>query len=141
MRDIVSDILTWSWFSEPHGYNFNGHLIRDPGGNICVALAPDLSDTYRRLRADFVRRWVAQPQRILPYTAMPVNIPYKTDSPHFGGVNQNLYSGTSIQQLDAVVDFLMNFDVYTKRQAAITPLVNAAAKRAAAQAEAGVGGE
>ncbi len=36
MRDIVSDILTWSWFSEPHGYNFNGHLVRDPGGSICI---------------------------------------------------------------------------------------------------------
>ena len=36
MRDVVSDILTWSWFSEPHGYNFNGHLLRHPGGNICV---------------------------------------------------------------------------------------------------------
>ncbi len=36
MRDIVSDILTWPWFSEPHGYSFNGHLVRDPGGNICV---------------------------------------------------------------------------------------------------------
>ena len=36
MREIVDGILTWSWFSEPHGYDFNGHLIRDPGGNICV---------------------------------------------------------------------------------------------------------
>ena len=36
MRDIVSDILTWLWFSEPHGYNFNGHLVRDPGGNVCI---------------------------------------------------------------------------------------------------------
>lgn len=36
MREIVNGILTWSWFSEPHGYDFNGHLIRDPGGNICV---------------------------------------------------------------------------------------------------------
>ncbi len=36
MRDIVSNILTWPWFSEPHGYNFNGHLVRDPGGNICI---------------------------------------------------------------------------------------------------------
>ena len=36
MRDIVSDILTWPWFSEPHGYNFNGHLVRDPGGNVCI---------------------------------------------------------------------------------------------------------
>ncbi len=36
MRDIVSYILTWPWYSEPHGYNFNGHLVRDPGGNICI---------------------------------------------------------------------------------------------------------
>ena len=36
MRELVSDILTWPWFSEPHGYNFNGHLVRDPGGNICI---------------------------------------------------------------------------------------------------------
>ena len=36
MQEIVSGILMWSWFSEPHGYDFNGHLIRDPGGNICV---------------------------------------------------------------------------------------------------------
>ena len=36
MLEIVTNILTWTWFSEPHGYNFNGHLIRDPGGNICV---------------------------------------------------------------------------------------------------------
>ncbi len=36
MREIVDGILMWSWFSEPHGYDFNGHLIRDPGGNICI---------------------------------------------------------------------------------------------------------
>jgi glyoxylase-like metal-dependent hydrolase (beta-lactamase superfamily II) len=36
MREIVSDILTWPWFSEPPGYNFNGHRVRDPGGNICI---------------------------------------------------------------------------------------------------------
>ena len=36
MREIVTDIFTWSWFSEPHGYNFNGHLIRRPEGNLCI---------------------------------------------------------------------------------------------------------
>ena len=36
MQVIVDDILTWTWFSEPHGYNFNGHLIRDSGGNVCI---------------------------------------------------------------------------------------------------------
>jgi glyoxylase-like metal-dependent hydrolase (beta-lactamase superfamily II) len=36
METILGDVLTWSWFSEPHGYNFNSLLIRDPHGNICV---------------------------------------------------------------------------------------------------------
>lgn len=36
MREILTDIFTWPWFSEPHGYNFNGHFIRHPDGNICV---------------------------------------------------------------------------------------------------------
>jgi glyoxylase-like metal-dependent hydrolase (beta-lactamase superfamily II) len=36
METILGDIFTWSWFSEPHGYNFNSLLIRDPGGNICI---------------------------------------------------------------------------------------------------------
>ena len=36
MRDIISDILTWPWFSQPHGYDFNGHLVRDPCGNVRI---------------------------------------------------------------------------------------------------------
>ena len=36
MQEIVNDIFTWTWFSEPHGYNFNGHLIRHPEGNLCI---------------------------------------------------------------------------------------------------------
>ena len=28
MQEILTDIFTWAWFSEPHGYNFNGYLIR-----------------------------------------------------------------------------------------------------------------
>jgi glyoxylase-like metal-dependent hydrolase (beta-lactamase superfamily II) len=36
METILGDVFTWSWFSEPHGYNFNSLLIRDPLGNICI---------------------------------------------------------------------------------------------------------
>jgi len=36
MREILTDIFTWPWFSEPHGYNFNGHFIRYAGRNLCV---------------------------------------------------------------------------------------------------------
>lgn len=36
MREILTDIFTWPWFSEPHGYNFNGHFICHADGNLCV---------------------------------------------------------------------------------------------------------
>jgi len=36
MREVVSGIYTWPWFSEPHGYNFSGHFILHAGGNICI---------------------------------------------------------------------------------------------------------
>ena len=41
MNEIVTDILTWAWFSAPHGYNFNGYLVRHPG-------ATSASIRYRR---------------------------------------------------------------------------------------------
>ena len=36
MQTILGDILTWPWFSERHGYNFNGFLIPDASGNLCI---------------------------------------------------------------------------------------------------------
>jgi glyoxylase-like metal-dependent hydrolase (beta-lactamase superfamily II) len=36
MQEILTGIYTWPWFSEPHGYNFNGHLILHAGGNLCI---------------------------------------------------------------------------------------------------------
>lgn len=36
MREILEGIFTWPWFSQRHGYDFNGYLVRHPGGNVCV---------------------------------------------------------------------------------------------------------
>ncbi len=36
MREILPGIFTWPWFSEPHGYNFNGYLVLHPEGNLCI---------------------------------------------------------------------------------------------------------
>jgi glyoxylase-like metal-dependent hydrolase (beta-lactamase superfamily II) len=51
MREILSGIHTWPWFSEPHGYNFNGHLILHAGGNLCIdpvePTAADLEEIAR----------------------------------------------------------------------------------------------
>ena len=51
MNEIVPDILTWAWFSEPHGYNFNGYLVHPPEGNLCIDPVPpgdaDLAEIVR----------------------------------------------------------------------------------------------
>jgi mono/diheme cytochrome c family protein len=109
------------------GYCVKCHLIGDfsPGASPQM-LAPNLADVYRRLRPDYVRRWIADPRHVLPYTTMPAYIPYQEDAPHLGGVSQDLYHGTSIEQLDALVDLLMNFDRHSVTRSPITPLVEAA---------------
>ncbi len=45
MEEIVDGIFTWSRLSEPHGYNFNGYLVRHQGGNVVVdPVEPDEAD-------------------------------------------------------------------------------------------------
>ena len=90
--------------------------------------APDLARVFERLRPGYIRRWIAKPNGVLPYTGMPVNVPYKPEDLEFqGGVSQQLYHGTSVEQIDALVDLLMNYDKYAQRRASIRPLVEAAA--------------
>ncbi len=51
MNEIVPDIFTWAWFSEPHGYNFNGHLVRHAQGNLCIdPVPPDSADLAEIVR-------------------------------------------------------------------------------------------
>jgi hypothetical protein len=92
------------------------------GGGVST-FGPRLDDVYRRMRPDYVRRWVANPKGILPYTGMPVNIPYEPAPPNFGGVSQQLFPGPSFMQLDGVVDLLMNYDEYARRRTSVKSLV------------------
>jgi cytochrome c2 len=100
------------------------HALGDyqPKGG-ATTLGPELSEIYRRLRPDYLKRWLANPARILPYTGMPANISYIPDAPHQGGVSQALFPGTSTEQLEGVVDLLLNFDLYAKRRTSIKSLV------------------
>ena len=56
MNEIVTDIFTWAWFSEPHGYNFNGYLVRHPDGNLCIDPVPPSDETL----AEIARMGVAK---------------------------------------------------------------------------------
>jgi glyoxylase-like metal-dependent hydrolase (beta-lactamase superfamily II) len=58
METIAEGIRTWSWFSTPHGYNFNGLLIAHPQGNICI-------DPVEASSADFEEIVRAHPTRVL----------------------------------------------------------------------------
>ena len=104
------------------------------------AQAPNLADVYRRLRPEYLRKWLAKPNSILPYTAMPVNVPYDPDKPFLGTtVPQDLYHGASVEQVDALVDLLMNFDQYARQETKVAPLVKAAAEKQPATPAAGGG--
>jgi cytochrome c2 len=87
------------------------HLLGDyaPPGNP-KALAPQLSTVHERLRPEYIRGWIANPKRFLPYTGMPVNIPVTQP------VSQDLYAGSSEQQVDALTDLLMHFDRFAKER-------------------------
>jgi len=56
MREILRDIFTWPWFSEPHGYNFNGYLVCHAGGNLCI----DPVEPTEEILEEIARRGVAQ---------------------------------------------------------------------------------
>lgn len=36
MNEVVPDVFTWSRLSPAHGYDFNGYLVRDAAGNLCI---------------------------------------------------------------------------------------------------------
>ncbi len=97
------------------------HKVGDftPAGSP-AALAPNLDRVYQRLRPDFVQKWIGNPKRLLPYTGMPVNFP--PDKP----ADQNLFPGSSLDQVEGVVDFLLNYDTYMKDRTSIKPMVKPA---------------
>lgn len=56
MHEILTGIYSWPWFSEPHGYNFNGHFIRHADGNLCVdPVEPNKEDLEELARQGVAR--------------------------------------------------------------------------------------
>ncbi len=56
MKEILPDILTWGVLSEPHGYDFNGTLVRDGGGNLCIDPVEPSAEILDRLTDEGVAR-------------------------------------------------------------------------------------
>jgi glyoxylase-like metal-dependent hydrolase (beta-lactamase superfamily II) len=90
MREILPDVFTWSWFSEPHGYDFNGYLVRHGDGNLCidpVQPGPDLAEIEHLGVAKILvtnRNHSRASQLIRERTEAPVMI-HPDDAPHARG--------------------------------------------------------
>ena len=56
MREFAPGILAWSRLSEPHGYDFNGTLLLDRAGNLCIDPVEPSDEDIQRLVAEGVAR-------------------------------------------------------------------------------------
>ena len=74
-----------------------------PRGRSEDRVAAPLDRVAGRIRPEYLRRWLANPKSQLPYTAMPVNFPPEKSMGH------EIYPA-SVEQLDAVLDLLINYD-------------------------------
>jgi glyoxylase-like metal-dependent hydrolase (beta-lactamase superfamily II) len=57
-REILPGILTWQWFSERSGYDFNGYLLRHGQGNVAVDPVEMPDEVLDALAGDGVARIV-----------------------------------------------------------------------------------
>jgi glyoxylase-like metal-dependent hydrolase (beta-lactamase superfamily II) len=56
MQELLTDIFTWPWFSQPHGYDFNGYLVRHPAGNLCIDPVEPTEETLEEIARHGVAR-------------------------------------------------------------------------------------
>ena len=106
MKEIVDGIFTWSWFSEPHGYNFNGYLVHHPAGNLCIDPVEPSEEALARVERDGVariiitnRNHVRKANLIRERTGAPVAI-HPADAAHArqqgATIDDELHAGTRI---------------------------------------------
>ncbi len=56
MREVLPDIFSWAWFSEPHGYDFHGTLVLHEQGNLCIDPVEAGEEVLDRLAKEGVSR-------------------------------------------------------------------------------------
>ena len=112
MREIVEDVLTWTWFSERHGYDFNGYLIRHSDGNLCIDPAELDHSTLEEIAAEGVARVLLTNRnhsraanRVRGRTGAPTAI-HRNDAAHAQGegaeIDEDLVIGDTVGPLEVV---------------------------------------
>ena len=56
MVEFLPGVFTWPWFSERHGYNFNGTLVLHESGNLCIDPVEPAAPVLERMAKEGVSR-------------------------------------------------------------------------------------
>lgn len=104
--------LAGGWRIVTQGLCIQCHAIGQfkPTGTDTSANGPDLNQVADRFRPDYLTEWLAFPQRLLPYTKMPQNIPPRlapgATDPTFV---PDSFKGKQFDQVEAMRDMLLNY--------------------------------
>src|SRR5918911_891596 len=112
MREILPGILTWPWFSERHGYDFNGYLVRGAAGNVCIDPVEMTEPVLAAIAAEGVARIVLTNRnhfrasmRVKERTGAPISI-HPSDAAFARDrgtrVDEELHPGASVGPLTVV---------------------------------------
>ncbi len=108
-----------------------------PTGGAAVVNGPDLKQVGTRFRPEFLNEWLADPNRLVPYTAMPQNIP--ANGP-IGVPVPKTFEDQRFEMVKAVRDTLLNYVNAVEQQLAADK-TGTPAGTAAPAAKAGGGSE
>jgi hypothetical protein len=107
----------WSMMANKGSPCIQCHAIGQfkPTGGEQVVNGPDLRQAASRFRPDFLEKWIANPKRLVPYTAMPQNV-----VPH--GPPQlpvpRTFENKPIEMVRAIRDTLLNYTNVVEQQLA-----------------------
>lgn len=103
-----SNYLAGGWNMMTKGACIQCHTVGKniPAGAANNVNGPNLRQVNNRFRPEYLEKWIAKPTRILPYTAMPQNIP--PAGPDGPGSPASLQGKTS-EQVTALRDALLNY--------------------------------
>ena len=114
-----SDYLGAGWQIMAKGACVQCHAIGQykPTGGASVVNGPDLRQVASRFRPGYLEEWLANPRRLLPYTAMPQNIP--PQGPYAFPVPKS-FDDTPLDMVKAVRDTLLNYVNAVELQLAVS---------------------
>lgn len=119
------DYLGGGWTIVTKGLCVQCHSVGafKPTGGANVVNGPDLRQVSERFRPDYLLKWLAHPARLVPYTAMPQNVPPKPSpsSPPPVGLPKS-FEGNQLEQVRAMRDMLLNYITAVEQQLAAKEL-------------------